>query len=220
MIATLAGFTLAATLLILAPGPDSLLVMRNSIRGGRRTGWITAAGTLSGLTVWAAAAALGLSALLQASRLGYTVLRFAGAAYLIWLGVTSLRSHHRTGRHPRPQREPTLPEHQPAALPEHGLAARRAYVNGLVSNLCNPKIGVFFLAFLPGFIPTSASAIAFSLLLGGWFVVETAAWLACLAWITARGLDWIQRSAVQRWLERATGIVLIGFGVALAIETS
>jgi threonine/homoserine/homoserine lactone efflux protein len=133
------------------------------------------------------------------------------AAYLIWLGVTSLRSHHRAGQHPRPQREPTQPEPR--------LAARRAYANGLVSNLCNPKIDVFFLASLPGFIPTSASTTVFSLLVGGWFVAETAAWLACLAWITACGLDWIQRSTVQRWLERATGIVLIGFGIALATET-
>ena len=86
----LLGFALAATLVILAPGPDSMLVMRNTMRGGRRTGWVTACGTLSGLAVWALAAALGLSALLRVSQLASDALRFCGAAYLIWLGATSL----------------------------------------------------------------------------------------------------------------------------------
>src|SRR5215469_16597856 len=74
-----------------------MLVMRNTVRGGRRAGWVTACGTLSGLTVWALAAALGLSALLQVSQVAYDVLRFCGAAYLIWLGVTSLGNFRRRG---------------------------------------------------------------------------------------------------------------------------
>ena len=90
MTTALLGFAAASTLLILAPGPDSLLVVRNTVRGGRTAGWVTACGTLSGLTIWALAAALGLSALLRVSQAGYDILRFAGAAYLIWLGVTSL----------------------------------------------------------------------------------------------------------------------------------
>ena len=90
MTTALLGFALASTLLILAPGPDSMLVMRNTMRGGRRSGLITACGTMSGLTVWAVAAALGLTALLRVSHVGYDVLRFAGAAYLIWLGAGSL----------------------------------------------------------------------------------------------------------------------------------
>ena len=92
MTTALFGFALAATLVILAPGPDFMLVMRNTVRGGRRAGWVTGCGTLSGLTVWALAAALGLSALLRVSHVAYDVLRFCGAAYLIWLGVTSLIS--------------------------------------------------------------------------------------------------------------------------------
>ena len=100
MTTALLGFALAATLVILAPGPDFMLVMRNTVRGGRRSGWVTACGTLSGLTVWALAAALGLSALLRVSHVAYDVLRFCGAAYMIWLGVTSLRAFRRgrTGR--------------------------------------------------------------------------------------------------------------------------
>ncbi len=88
MTASLLAFAAAATLLILAPGPDSMLVMRNSLRGGRRVGLCTAAGTFTGLLAWALAATLGLSSLLAASRIGYDLLRFAGAAYLIWLGTT------------------------------------------------------------------------------------------------------------------------------------
>jgi threonine/homoserine/homoserine lactone efflux protein len=93
------------------------------------------------------------------------------------------------------------------------------YLNGLLSNLFNPKIGVFFVAFLPGFIPARASTAAFSLVLGLWFIVETGAWLVTLAWIVARGVGALRRSAAQRWIERVTGIVLIGFGLRLAAET-
>jgi threonine/homoserine/homoserine lactone efflux protein len=93
------------------------------------------------------------------------------------------------------------------------------YLNGLLSNLFNPKIGVFFVAFLPGFIPAGVPAAQFSLALGLWFIAETGAWLATLAWLVARGVGWLRRSAVQRWLERVTGLVLIGVGVRLATLT-
>jgi threonine/homoserine/homoserine lactone efflux protein len=215
MIAALLAFALASTLLILAPGPDSLLVMRNTLRNGRRAGWITASGTLSGLLVWAVGAALGLSELLRVSRLGFDIVRLAGAGYLIWLGVSSLglirRKHARRG-HASPATATT-----PGEPPDAGWGP--VYLNGLLSNLFNPKIGVFFVAFLPGFIPARVPATLFTLGLGLWFIAETGAWLAALAWMVARGAGWLRRSAVQRWLERATGIVLIGFGVRLATET-
>jgi threonine/homoserine/homoserine lactone efflux protein len=212
----LLGFALASTLVILAPGPDSMLVMRNTMRGGRRTGWVTACGTLSGLTIWALAAALGLSALLRVSHVGYDILRFCGAAYLIWLGVTSL-AHFR-------RKTPTEPaEADGSAVP--GLAGPRAarpgraYLNGLLSNLLNPKISVFFMAFLPAFVPTGAPTAEFSLVLGVWFIAETGLWLAVVAWLAGRGVRWLRRPTVQRWIERVTGIVLIGFGLRLATES-
>jgi len=208
MTAALVGFALATTLLILAPGPDSLLVMRNTVRGGRRAGLATAAGTLSGLLVWAIGATLGLSALLQASRLGYDVLRVAGAAYLIWLGVTTLGLFHRRTPH----------SHHPAAPTAPVARLGRVYLNGLVSNVFNPKIWVFFIAFLPGFIPAGEPTAMFSLTLGLWFVVETGLWLATVVWMVTRGVGWLRRTTVQRWIERATGAVLIGFGLRLATE--
>jgi threonine/homoserine/homoserine lactone efflux protein len=203
MVGALLGFTIASTLLILAPGPDSLLVMRNALRGGRRAGWVTAGGTVSGLL--AVAAALGLSALLRASQAGYDAVRLAGAAYLVGLGIGGVRRAGRARAHPEPGAE-------------GGFRSRHAYLSGLLSNLLNPKIGVFFIAFLPGFIPTGAPAGLASLGLGLWFLVETGAWLGTLAWLAASGAGWLRRAAVARWLERVTGAALIGIGLRLAAE--
>jgi threonine/homoserine/homoserine lactone efflux protein len=167
---------------------------------------------MSGLLVWAVSAALGLTELLRVSRLGFDIVRFVGAAYLIWLGVTSLGLVRR--------------KHADRGHVSLAIRARPApagwgpvYLNGLLSNLCNPKIGVFFVAFLPGFIPARVPATLFTLGLGLWFIAETGAWLAVLAWMVARGASWLRRSAAQRWLERATSVVLIGFGLRLATET-
>ena len=212
MIAALPAFALASTLLILAPGPDSLLVLRNTLRHGRRGGWITATGTMSGLLAWAVAAAFGLSALLQVSHLGYDAVRLAGACYLLWLGVSSLWASR--GAHAGPANEAAGPA-GPAPAPA---GWRRVYLNGLLSNLLNPKIGVFFIAFLPGFIPAGAPAPLFPLALGLWFIAETGAWLATLAWMAARGAGWLRRSTVLRWLQRVTGVALIGFGLRLAAQ--
>jgi threonine/homoserine/homoserine lactone efflux protein len=220
MTATLAAFALAATLVILAPGPDSMLVLRNTLRGGRRAGWVTAGGTMSGLLVWATAAAFGLSALLRASATGYDILRLAGAGYLAWLGITSLGLFRRAS----PAAEASQPA-TPVPAAERGASGHgkghgkaQMYLNGMVSNLLNPKIGVFFIAFLPGFIPPRSPAPALSFGYGLWFVAETGIWLATLAWLAARGVGWLRRPAVQRRIERATGIVLIGFAVRLALE--
>ena len=211
MTAALPAFALASTLLILAPGPDSLLVLRNTLRHGRRAGWVTASGTMSGLLAWAVAAAFGLSALLRVSDLGYNAVRLAGGCYLLWLGVSSLWPFR--GRPATP-----VTAAGPAG-PAAGKAGwRRAYLNGLLSNLLNPKIGVFFIAFLPGFIPAGAPAPLFPLALGLWFIAETGVWLATLAWMAARGAGWLRRSTVQRWLERITGVALIGFGLRLATQ--
>src|SRR5215467_4747751 len=189
-----------------------MLVMRNTVRGGRRAGWVTGCGTLSGLTVWALAAALGLSALLRVSHVAYDVLRFCGAAYLIWLGVTSLIFR-------RKRTDRAGPAVDVAALGQAPVRPARAYLNGMLSNLLNPKISVFFMAFLPAFVPAGASASHFSLVLGAWFIAETGLWLAVVAWLADRGVRWLRRPAVQRWLERITGIVLIGFGLRLATES-
>lgn len=214
MLTALVGFAAAATLLILAPGPDTMLVMRNSLRGGRRVGLCTAAGTLTGLLIWAVAAALGLSSLLAASHLGYDVLRLVGAAYLIWLGVTSLWPGRPKGL---PDGDDGSHDRDRSTAPATRLP--RAYANGVISNVCNPKIGVFFVAFLPGFIPAGVSVRDFSFLLGVWFAVETGLWLAVIIWMVVRGVGWLRHPWTQRRLEKIAGVVLIGFGVRLATES-
>ena len=203
MAVALLTFLAAATLIIVAPGPDTLLVTRNVFRRGRRGGLVTAAGTVTGLALWSVAAALGLSVLLAASRVGYDVVRVAGGLYLIWLGVQSLRAH---GVVPAaPTEAPPMPMH-------------RAYLSGVLSNLLNPKIGVFFVTFLPGFVPTGAPVGSTAALLGAVFVVETALWLVVVVWLVGRGTGWLSRPRVRRCLDRVTGVVLIGFGVRVAAE--
>ncbi len=215
MTTALLPFALTSTLVILAPGPDSLLVMRNTVRGGRRAGWVTASGTLSGLLVWVVAATAGLSALLRVSHLGYDILKLAGACYLIWLGVNSLGLPRRRPARPGTAAAPSGPP-GPAVS---GTGWGRMYLNGLLSNLFNPKIGVFFIAFLPGLIPAGVPAALFGLVLGLWFIAGTGAWLAALAWMVSRGVAWLGRPGAQRWAERVTGIALIGFGLRLATES-
>ena len=162
------------------------------------------------LLIWAVAAALGLSALLRVSRVGYDILRLAGAAYRSGSGPAACGGCAAVAPLPPCRTGPGR------AGPPAGRAG--AYLNGLLSNLFNPKIGVFFVAFLPGFIPAKSSAATFSLVFGLWFIVETGAWLLTLAWMVARGVSWLRGPAAQRRVERVTAVVLIGFGLRLAAE--
>jgi threonine/homoserine/homoserine lactone efflux protein len=207
MLTALVTFTLAATLIVLLPGPDTLVVVRNLIRGGRRTAALTVLGVLSGLTVWVVAAALGLAALLRASRDGYTALRLVGAVYLMWLGVNSFRT--RAAAHA----ELTMD-----APPRRLLGV--GYRAGLATDLLNPKVGVFFVTFLPGFVPHGHPVGSTSLLFGTIFVLETAAYFALLLMLASRITHWMSQPAIRKRLDRATGFVLIGFGVRLALEGS
>ena len=207
MFMALVTFTLAATLIVLLPGPDTLVVVRNLIRGGRRTAALTVLGVLSGLAIWVVTAALGLAALLRASRDGYTALRLVGAVYLIWLGVNSFRS--RAGAHA---------DEIAATSPRKLLGV--GYRAGLATDLLNPKVGVFFVTFLPGFVPRGHPVGSTSLVFGAIFVVETAAYFALLLMLASRITRWMSQPVIRRRLDRATGLVLIGFGIRLASERS
>lgn len=232
MTAALLTFILAASLLVVLPGPDSLLVLRSILLRGRRTAVATCAGVLTGLAVWVAAAALGLSALLRASELGYTVLRLAGGLYLIALGVQALRSARRVTAAGAEQVGAEQVAAQPAAREQMAAepAARKqvagrsgilgvGYRAGLVTNLLNPKVGVFFVTFLPGFVPRGAPIGATSLLFGAVFVAEGALYFAILLFLAERVATALRRPTVRRRLDRLTGVVLIGFGIRLAAES-
>ena len=202
-------FVPAAALLVIAPGPDSLLVLRNSARGGRRAGLATAAGTVTGLLVWAAAAALGLAALLRASQIGYTVVRWAGAAYLVFLGSQLIW---------RSRRSRGTGEHGTGRPEVAHIRTLAGYLTGAGTNLLNPKVGIFFISFLPVFIPRGVPAAPAALILGGIFVTEGVLWLAAIALLGDRLNAVVSRANVRRRIERLTGLVMIGFGVRLALE--
>jgi threonine/homoserine/homoserine lactone efflux protein len=199
-------FALAAALIVLLPGPDTLVVLRNLVRGGRRRAALTVVGVLCGLSVWVTAAALGMAALLHASENAYLALRVVGAVYLLWLGVQTLRSRS----------VPDLVPDRPPELPAGG--SGRGFGAGLATDLLNPKVGVFFVTFLPGFVPDGQPVGAASLTFGAIFVVETAAYFALLLFLAGRITGWLRDTTVRRWLDRATGTVLIGFGLRLVVE--
>jgi threonine/homoserine/homoserine lactone efflux protein len=199
-------FALASVLIVLLPGPDTLVVLRNLIRGGRRTATRTVVGVLSGLAVWVSATAFGLAALLHASEGAYTVLRVVGACYLLWLGWQTLRTRA-----------------DPQSLNFDGAQPRRrllgtGYTAGLATDLLNPKVGVFFVTFLPGFVPSGTSVGSASLTFGAIFVIETALYFALLLFLAGRITAWMRDATIRRRLDWATGTVLIGFGVRLAVE--
>lgn len=212
MLTALLTFTVAAGLIVLLPGPDTLVVLRNLLRHGRRRAALTVAGVLTGLTVWVAVAALGLSAVLRASTDAYAALRIAGAVYLLWLGIQSLRA-----------RRPALGDAGAfdagtAPVPTRRGLLGSGYGSGLATDLLNPKVGVFFVTFLPGFVPHGESVGTTTLLLGAVFVVETALYFTVLLLLAGRITGWMANPRVQRRLDRATGLVLVGFGVRLAVE--
>jgi threonine/homoserine/homoserine lactone efflux protein len=203
----IAAFSLAAALIVLLPGPDTLVVVRSIMRGGRRRGITTVLGIQTGLVVWITVAVLGLTAVLRASHVGYDVLRIAGAAYLVFLGVQSFRS--RGG----------VAESADATAPAgRGGLVGTGFRGGLMTNLLNPKVGVFFVTFLPGFVPHGYPVGSTTLLFGAIFIALNLAYQVPLVLLAARVTALFGRAAVRRRVELVTGAVLIGFGIRLATE--
>src|SRR5262245_46313983 len=150
MLRSLLAFTAVAGLLTIVPGPDVALVVRTSLARGRSHGVAAGAGICTGLLVWAVASALGVTALVTASDVAYRALRVAGGAYLVWLGIAALRSRGSADA--------------PSVGPAHHA---RSFRRGLLNNLLNPKIGVFYLTVLPSFLVDGVSVLPMTLLLTG-----------------------------------------------------
>jgi threonine/homoserine/homoserine lactone efflux protein len=201
MVVAVTTFSLAAALIVLVPGPDTLVVLRALIRGGRARAVRTVTGVLCGQVVWVGAAAFGLSALLQASHAGYVALKIAGGAYLIALGVQSLR-----------RRGTALDEGSGRSLLGTG------FFGGLASDVLNPKVGVFFVTFLPAFIPAGASVGATTVLFGAIFSIETAAYFVVLLVVATRLTRWMTNARIRRRMDVGAGAVLIGLGTRLALD--
>jgi threonine/homoserine/homoserine lactone efflux protein len=196
--AALLAFAAAAAILVVLPGPDTMIMLRAIAVSGRVGALRTAAGIVTGLMIWIASASIGLAALLKASEVGYATLRIVGAAYLLLIGIQALRARGSF---------------------EHTGLLGTGYSAGLACNLFNPKVGVFFVTFLPGFVPQGASVGTTSLLFGAIFMVETAIYFTSMLLAVERLTGWLRNDRIRRRIERASGFVLIGFGVRLATET-
>ena len=192
-------FAIASLVLIVLPGPDQALIMRNALVGGRRAGVRTMLGGASGLTVHAAAAALGVSALLATSATAYATLKLVGVAYLLYLAVKMLRS---AGR-------PDEAEARP-----HG--GGRPFAQGVVSNALNPKCALFFITFVPQFLPDHGPTLPVALALSAIFMAIYLAWFSGLVAVVGLASDALRRPRVKAWIERVTGTALAAFGVRLA----
>ena len=203
MTAHLGAFLAVSVLVIVVPGPDTALTIRNSLLRGRRAGVHTAAGVASGQAVWAFATAVGIASLLRASQPAFAALRIAGAAYLIYLGVRAIVE--------------TLRRDGP---PNDTCAVRRLtspYGQGILSNRANPKMIVFFLSLLPQYAGPHASLGAL-LGLGLVFCTLTLSWLAAYAAVVARLGDVLRAGRVRTAIDRISGVVLVALGVRLATE--
>jgi threonine/homoserine/homoserine lactone efflux protein len=185
-----------SAVVIVTPGQDTALTIRNTLVGGRRSGIATAAGVALGQAAWTIAASAGAVALLQASGPAFVALRFAGAAYLIWLGLHAIVAAIRGRRR----------DHGAAA---RELAPRRALRQGLLSNLGNPKMAIFFTSLLPQFASTFAGLLALGLV----FCSLTFVWLTVYALVLARTGD-----ALRRPLDAFMGVTLVALGIRVAAE--
>ena len=197
----LALFVAAAALLTVTPGLDTALVLRTAAVEGPRRAALAALGIACGCLTWGLAVALGLGALLAASQAAYTVLKWAGAAYLAWLGVGMILR-------PRSKFD----------LASDGARRGNWWLRGFLTNLLNPKVGVFYVSFLPQFVPAGVPTGPFIFLLAAIHVAMGLPWCAVLIAATAPLKRWLSRAAVVRWLDRATGAVFLGFGARLALE--
>jgi threonine/homoserine/homoserine lactone efflux protein len=196
-----AAFLGVSLLVIVTPGQDTALTIRNTLAGGWRSGIFTAVGVVSGQVTWAVAASAGLAAVLLASQPAFTALRLVGAAYLVFLGAQALLAALRSQ-----QEAPTAVSRSPA------LAG--AYRQGLLSNLGNAKMAVFFTSLLPQFGTTFWTMLP----LGLCFAAITLGWLSAYAVAVAKAANVLRRPVLRRVLDAVTGTVLVAFGLRLASE--
>lgn len=201
------AYLVAITLLTITPGVDTLLVMRNTGRGGFRDGCVTSVGICSGLFIHAALSALGISLLLVETAWAFSTLKWAGACYLVWLGIGSLRQALRRGAAPAAHAEP---------MARRELTVAVSFREGLLSNVLNPKTALFYMALLPQFVDPAGNAFQQSLMLAGVHFLLAMLWQCGLAWVmvTFRGLGMTTR--MKRVLNGLTGGFFVAMGAKLA----
>jgi threonine/homoserine/homoserine lactone efflux protein len=198
-----------SVLVITTPGPDTAMTIRSTIIGGRAGGFFTALGVSTGLIIWALATSAGLVAILLASEVVFNAVKIAGAAYLIWLGVQALIGALRAGTGTAPDA---------GAAPRRRLSRSAAFRNGLISDLGNPKMAMFFASILPQFAAPSEGMFSTLVGFGVLFSVLTFLWLSLYIAAIAKAAGLFARSRVRRMLEGLMGGILIALGVRLAAE--
>jgi threonine/homoserine/homoserine lactone efflux protein len=207
MLAHLPGFLAVSIVVILLPGPDTAVVTRNALRDGLRGGVATSVGVVAGLFVWTLTASLGVAALLRASAPAFFALKVVGACYLAYLGARTLWDAFRNRSRAAQAQESVR------RTPTH-VSLRQ----GLLSDLGNPKIAVFFTSFLPQFVPAGAQPLIRLEVLGLVFCAITLAWLLVYSVLVARTGDLLRTGRMRRALDAVTGVVLVGLGGRLALE--
>ena len=206
----LLSFSLAAGLLTITPGLDTALVLRTAAVEGGKQAFLAGIGICFGCLLWGAAASFGLGALVAVSGLAYNVLRIVGAIYLSYLGIKLfIRAFARSSSHNTA--EPLLQKHKGG---NGSLWLRR----GLLTNLLNPKIGVFYLSFLPQFVPPSVQVWSFSILLASIHAAEGLLWFLLLTNATERLSSWLKQRRVVMAIDSAMGAIFIGFGLKMAFD--
>ncbi|MEV7574972.1 LysE family translocator [Arthrobacter nitrophenolicus] len=206
------SFALVAGLLTLVPGLDTALVLRSSISKSRSFAFATALGISTGAMIWGVAAAVGVSALLAASDLAYRVLTLAGAAYMVWLGATFL------WKTMRKDKIPARPAGEAAGVTSERNDLFKGWLIGTGTNLLNPKVGVFYIATIPQFIPAGTSPLLVGVLLAGVHCLLSMAWFTLLIFGSGYAARWLQGVRSIRIIDSITGSVLVGFGVKLALD--
>jgi RhtB (resistance to homoserine/threonine) family protein len=195
-----------AAIVIVIPGPDTAVVTKNVLVHGRRAAFGTSLGVSAGLSVWTLAAAVGVASVVRASVVAFTILKLAGALYLVWIGIQAFRAagHTESGAL--------------AMAKKPAMGARGGFRQGFLSDLANPKIGIFFASLLPQFVSPGHSVLLPFLALGAVFVLMTVLWLSAYCLVAARAAQTLQRPRVKAAMDRFTGTLLIALGLRLAIE--
>ena len=208
-ISALTTYLIAITLLTITPGVDTMLIIRNTARGGWRDGAVSSLGICSGLFLHATVSAVGISVILLQAAWAFSALKLAGAGYLVWLGVSSWRK---------------VLNQEGFEIVNGGSTAekfliRRSLREGFLSNILNPKTAIFYMAFLPQFINPAQSALLQSLFLAGLHFIIAMIWQCLLALMVKQLKIWLQRPKVSQIFDGVTGTVMIALGLRVAVES-
>jgi threonine/homoserine/homoserine lactone efflux protein len=214
MLATLLPFLIACTAIAAVPGQSTALIIRQSIRGGKRAGIATVLGNETGVFVWGCAAAFGFTALLAASQIAYDGMRVVGACVLLWFGIQSFRSARKMKRGEAAEEPDEL---------EGGARTKGAlwsYRVGLLTNLANPKAAVFAMSFLPQFVPAHAPKLVTMVLLAAVWAFYEVFYYSVYVWCVHRLRTFFSKRKVRRHMEQISGTVMLGLAARMVMENS